>query len=470
MSPFEHGEVFVLKDGGEGDLDLGNYERFLDIELTKDHNITTGKVYNQVLQRERRGDYLGKTVQVVPHVTNAIQEWIERVAYRPVDGMRGAPDICLVEVGGTVGDIESMIFLEALRQFQFKAKKENCCFVHVSLVPSITAVGEQKTKPTQHGVKQLMMAGLQPDLLVCRSSMSLEKGIAEKLAMFCHVNKSNVLSVHDVPNIYHVPKMLHEQSLPSVIMESLGMDPPISIDTSPMLAKWNNMALAVDTFTDAVDIAVVGKYTGLSDAYLSIIKALKHSAIAASRKLNILWVEAQHLEPGFERKDREGYTKAWETVRRANGVLVPGGFGNRGVEGKILAANYARTSKTPYLGVCLGMQCAVIEFARNMCGLKDANSSEFDDKAEHQVRTLVGCLDFRFSFFVLVYSPTYVLAQLHMFLSLCALYLRVTNISTPSARVSHPPPFPTLTPRRPSFLCPRSIQIRWEVPCAWESV
>ena len=385
MSPFEHGEVFVLKDGGEGDLDLGNYERFLDIELTKDHNITTGKVYNQVLQRERRGDYLGKTVQVVPHVTNAIQEWIERVAYRPVDGVRGSPDVCLVEVGGTVGDIESMIFLEALRQFQFRAKKENCCFVHVSLVPSITAVGEQKTKPSQHGVKQLMMAGLQPDLLVCRSSMPLEPGIAEKLAMFCHVNKSNVLSVHDVPNIYHVPNMLQEQHLPTVIMQSLGMNPPIEISDSPMLRKWNDMAVAVDTFDEEVVIAVVGKYTGLSDAYLSVIKALKHSAIAAARKLKIKWVEAQQLEPSFESQNETGYSESWATVRGADGVLVPGGFGNRGVEGKILAANYARTSKTPYLGVCLGMQCAVIEFARNVCGLDKANSTEFDDKAEHQV-------------------------------------------------------------------------------------
>jgi CTP synthase len=211
MSPFEHGEVFVLKDGGEGDLDLGNYERFLDIELTKDHNITTGKVYQSVISRERRGDYLGKTVQVVPHVTNAIQDWIERVAYRPVDGLRGPPDICLVEVGGTVGDIESMVFLEALRQFQFRVKRENVSFVHVSLVPALNAVGEQKTKPTQHGVKQMMMAGLNPDLLVCRSEKELEKGIREKLAMFCHVDKQNVLSVHDVSNIYHVPDMLHKQ-------------------------------------------------------------------------------------------------------------------------------------------------------------------------------------------------------------------------------------------------------------------
>jgi CTP synthase len=386
MSPFEHGEVFVLKDGGEGDLDLGNYERFLDIELTRDHNITTGKVYQSVIARERRGDYLGKTVQVVPHINNEIQSWIERVAYRPVDGMKGAPDICLVEVGGTVGDIESMVFLEALRQFQFKAKRENVAFVHVSLVPSLSSVGEQKTKPTQHGVKQLMMAGLQPDLLVCRSQMELEKGIREKLAMFCHVDVKNILSVHDVSNIYHVPDMLQKQGLPDVICNSLNLTPPMTLP-SPMSTQWNKMAEAVDTFKEEVIIAVVGKYTGLSDAYLSIIKALKHSSIAAGRKLIIQWVEATDLqvETGMAEDTKERYEKAWSTVKSVGGILVPGGFGDRGVEGNILAAIYARNSKTPYLGVCLGMQVAVIEYARNMCGLKDANSAEFNDKSSNPV-------------------------------------------------------------------------------------
>ena len=402
MSPFEHGEVFVLKDGGEGDLDLGNYERFLDIELTKDHNITTGKVYQSVIARERRGDYLGKTVQVVPHITNAIQDWIERVAYQPVDGLQGPPDICLVEVGGTVGDIESMVFLEALRQFQFRAKRENISFVHVSLVPALNAVGEQKTKPTQHGVKQLMMAGLQPDLLVCRSQNELEKGIAAKLAMFCHVDVNNVLSVHDVSNIYHVPNMLHQQGLPNVVCQSLNLIPPMALP-SPMLIKWNQMAEAVDTFAEQVVIAVVGKYTGLADAYLSVIKALKHSAIAAGRKLRIDWVEATNLQEETSKTNKTEYDQAWATMKAADGVLVPGGFGVRGVEGKILAANYARTSKTPYLGVCLGMQCAVIEWARNMCGLKDANSTEFDEHSANPVssqeRQLVGvvqCLCFLF--------------------------------------------------------------------------
>jgi CTP synthase len=383
MSPFEHGEVFVLKDGGEGDLDLGNYERFLDVELTKDHNITTGKVYQSVISRERRGDYLGKTVQVVPHVTNAIQDWIERVAYRPVDGLHGQPNICLVEVGGTVGDIESMVFLEALRQFQFRVKRENVCFVHVSLVPALNSVGEQKTKPTQHGVKQLMMAGLQPDLLVCRSQNELQSGIREKLAMFCHVNVNNVLSVHDVSNIYHVPNMLQKQGLPSVICQSLCLTPPMTLP-SPMLVKWNQMAEAVDTFSEKVVIAVVGKYTGLADAYLSVIKALKHSSIAAGRRLRIDWVEATDLED-TNKTNKTEYDNAWATMKAADGILVPGGFGSRGVEGKILAANYARTSKVPFLGVCLGMQCAVIEWARNMCDLKDANSAEFDETTANPV-------------------------------------------------------------------------------------
>ena len=451
MSPFEHGEVFVLKDGGEGDLDLGNYERFLDIELTKDHNITTGKVYQSVIARERRGDYLGKTVQVVPHITNAIQDWIERVAYQPVDGLQGPPDICLVEVGGTVGDIESMVFLEALRQFQFRAKRENISFVHVSLVPALNAVGEQKTKPTQHGVKQLMMAGLQPDLLVCRSQNELEKGIAAKLAMFCHVDVNNVLSVHDVSNIYHVPNMLHQQGLPNVVCQSLNLIPPMALP-SPMLIKWNQMAEAVDTFAEQVVIAVVGKYTGLADAYLSVIKALKHSAIAAGRKLRIDWVEATNLQEETSKTNKTEYDQAWATMKAADGVLVPGGFGVRGVEGKILAANYARTSKTPYLGVCLGMQCAVIEWARNMCGLKDANSTEFDEHSANPVssqeRQLVGvvqCLCF-FVLTVYFFSRGAVLVHSMCLLLLCLLLL-------------------LLLWSRSLFLCQKSIQTKWAVQC-----
>mgnify|MGYP001159581870 FL=1 len=373
MSPFEHGEVFVLDDGGEVDLDLGNYERFLDVALTRENNITTGKVYANVIEKERRGDYLGKTVQVVPHITNEIQEWIERVAHVSADGSGEVPDACVIELGGTVGDIESAPFIEALRQFQFRVGQENVCFVHVSLVPVMGPVGEQKTKPTQHTVKELRGLGIIPDILVCRSENPLEDETRAKLAAFCHVGKDAVVSAHDVSNLYQIPISLHEQSVLRKVSQHLGFEVP---DSMPLLDDWKAMADKVDRLKEEVNIAMVGKYTGLSDSYLSVIKALQHSALAVDRKLSIDWIESTDLDP-TEKTDK--HDEAWNLLRGADGILVPGGFGIRGVEGKIAAANYARTNNVPYLGVCLGLQIATIEFCRNVLGLENANSTEFDE-------------------------------------------------------------------------------------------
>ena len=373
MSPFEHGEVFVLDDGGEVDLDLGNYERFLDVALTRENNITTGKVYANVIEKERRGDYLGKTVQVVPHITNEIQDWIERVAHVSADGSGETPDACVIELGGTVGDIESAPFVEALRQFQFRVGQENVCFVHVSLVPVMGPVGEQKTKPTQHTVKELRGLGIIPDILVCRSEKPLEEETRAKLAAFCHVGTDAVVSAHDVSNLYQIPISLYEQSVLNKVSNHLGFEVP---DSLPMLDEWKQMADKVDRLEEQVNIAMVGKYTGLSDSYLSVIKALQHSAFAVDRKLVIDWIESTDLDP---HNVTEKHDEAWELLRAADGILVPGGFGNRGVEGKIAAANYARVNNVPYLGVCLGLQIATIEFCRNVLGLENANSTEFDE-------------------------------------------------------------------------------------------
>ena len=376
MSPFEHGEVFVLDDGGEVDLDLGNYERFLDIALTRDNNITTGKVYAAVVERERRGDYLGKTVQVIPHITNEIQEWIERVAHVSSDGDNGAPDVCVIELGGTVGDIESAPFVEALRQFQFRVGRENICFVHVSLVPVMGPVGEQKTKPTQHTVKELRGLGIIPDILVCRSAKPLQDDTRAKLAAFCHVSEDAVVSAHDVSNIYRVPMMLEEQGVSGVLSGLFGFELP---SERPLLDDWKAMADRVDNPAEEVRIATVGKYTGLSDSYLSVIKALQHSSYAVGRKLVIDWIESTDLDDQTASADPEAHAAAWELLSGADGVLVPGGFGIRGIEGKIKAAGYARENNVPYLGVCLGLQVATIEFCRNVLGMEGANSTEFDE-------------------------------------------------------------------------------------------
>ncbi|MBL6743096.1 MAG: CTP synthase (glutamine hydrolyzing) [Candidatus Poseidonia sp.] len=372
MSPFEHGEVFVLDDGGEVDLDLGNYERFLDINLSKDNNLTTGKIYANVIEAERRGDYLGKTVQVIPHITDAIQDWIEDVAARPADGSDLAPDACIIELGGTVGDIESAPYVEALRQFQFRVGRENVTFVHVSLVPVMGPVGEQKTKPTQHTVKELRGLGITPDILVCRSSAPLNDETRNKLAAFCHVQPKAVMSAHDVPNIYHVPLMLQEQGLCDIL--------EVDCTATNLLEEWKTMAHHLDTLTDEVRIAMVGKYTDLSDAYLSVIKSLQHAAMAVDRKLVIDWIEASHLEPEW---DKDESAAAWAALKNTDGILVPGGFGDRGIEGKIAAAHHARTNEVPYLGICLGLQVATIEFCRNVLGLEGANSTEFEDNPAH---------------------------------------------------------------------------------------
>ena len=380
MSPFEHGEVYVLDDGGEVDLDLGNYERFLDIALTRDNNITTGKVYQAVIERERKGDYLGKTVQVIPHITNEIQEWIERVANKSSDGSSKTPDACVIELGGTVGDIESAPFIEALRQFQFRVGKENICFVHVSLVPVMGPVGEQKTKPTQHTVKELRGLGIIPDILVCRSENPLDYETREKLAAFCHVSPEAVVSAHDVSNIYRIPILLDEQGVSEVLSKEIGFDLP---DSRPLLEDWIKMAETVDNLDEVVKIAMVGKYTGLSDSYLSVIKALQHSSFEVNRKLQINWIEAENLDEKVKQDDAEKYNDAWRLLKESDGILVPGGFGIRGIEGKIKAAEYARLNKIPYLGVCLGLQIATIEFCRNVLGMEKANSTEFDENTPH---------------------------------------------------------------------------------------
>ena len=382
MSPFEHGEVFVLDDGGEVDLDLGNYERFLDVCLTRENNITTGKVYENVIQKERRGDYLGKTVQVIPHITDEIQDWIERVAHTPSDGNGKEPDACVIELGGTVGDIESAPFVEALRQFQFRVGQENVCFVHVSLIPVMGPVGEQKTKPTQHTVKELRGLGINPHMLVCRSSSPLIDDTRQKVSAFCHVPPEAVVSAHDVSNIYQVPIMLESQGVTRMLSERFGFQ---LSKKRKLLEGWKKLADHVDSLEEAeeVHIAVAGKYTDLSDSYLSVIKALQHASFKVDRKLVIDWIESSVLDENVEKSNPEEYDVAWELLRAADGILVPGGFGIRGIEGKIKAAEYARENKIPYLGVCLGLQVATIEFCRNVLGLEGANSTEFEEEPPH---------------------------------------------------------------------------------------
>ncbi|CCK71018.1 CTP synthase URA7 KNAG_0F03560 [Huiozyma naganishii CBS 8797] len=380
MSPLEHGECFVLNDGGETDLDLGNYERYLNVTLTRDHNITTGKIYSHVIARERKGDYLGKTVQIVPHLTNAIQDWIERVAKVPVDDTGLEPDVCIIELGGTVGDIESAPFVEALRQFQFRVGRENFCLIHVSLVPLIH--GEEKTKPTQAAIKDLRSLGLVPDMIACRCARVLEKSTIEKIAMFCHVGPEQVVNVHDVNSTYHVPLLLLEQKMIDYLHDRLNLT---SIELSEedvekgghLLKKWKATTGNFDSSMDTVKIALVGKYTNLKDSYLSVIKALEHSSMMCRRKLEIKWVEATDLEPEMQEADKEKFHFAWKEVTTADGILVPGGFGTRGTEGMILAARWARENKIPYLGVCLGLQIATIEFTRDILDIKDGNSTEF---------------------------------------------------------------------------------------------
>ncbi|KAG9071846.1 CTP synthase ura7 [Linnemannia hyalina] len=386
LSPLDHGEVFVLNDGGEVDLDLGNYERYLDVTLTRSNNITTGKIYRDVIERERKGDYLGKTVQVVPHITDAIQDWVERVATIPVDDSGEEPDVCIIELGGTVGDIESAPFVEAMRQFQFRVGHENFALIHVSLVPTIGSVGEQKTKPTQASIRDLRGLGLTPDLIACRCEKNgLDEGIQSKISMFCHVQPNQVLAVRDCNSVYHVPELLKDQGMVDYLWKRLNIEKTINISAPlkqkgvEMWAKWNQLTSSQERLHDTVTIVLVGKYTNLQDSYASVVKALEHASLNCRKKLIMKWVEASDLEPEARSANPVKYHEAWQDLCSAQGILVPGGFGNRGVEGKIAAAKWAREQKVPYLGICLGLQIAVIEFARNVCGMPEAHSIELDE-------------------------------------------------------------------------------------------
>ncbi|KAJ6600002.1 CTP synthase N-terminus-domain-containing protein [Mycena vulgaris] len=382
MRPTEHGEVYVLNDGGEVDLDLGNYERYLNVTLARDNNITTGKIYKEVIEKERKGEYLGKTVQIVPHVTNAIQDWIERVAKIPVDDTGEEPDVCIVELGGTVGDIESAPFVEAMRQFQFRVGHDNFALIHVSLVPDMH--GEQKTKPTQTTIHSLRGLGLLPDLIACRllGPQPLLPTTKEKISMFCHVAPEQVFGVHDVSSVYHVPLLLHSQGIVDYLRKRLNLN-ALNISREmvqkgdSLQERWTDLTTGQERLFDTVSIALVGKYTDLKDSYMSVTKALEHSAFRVHRKLILHWVESSDLEPEMQESNPAKYHDAWRAVVGAGGILVPGGFGVRGTEGMLLAIKYAREQKVPFLGICLGFQLAVIEWARNVVGIADATSSEF---------------------------------------------------------------------------------------------
>ncbi|CAK9295309.1 unnamed protein product [Gordionus sp. m RMFG-2023] len=388
FSPYEHGEVFVLNDGGEVDLDLGNYERFLDITLTSDNNITTGKIYLDVITNERKGNYLGKTVQVVPHITNAIQMWIEKVSKIPVDDSETEPEICIIELGGTIGDIESMPFVEAFRQFQFKVGKDNFCVVHVSLVPQLSS-GEQKTKPTQASIRDLRGLGLTPDFIVARCIDKLMPSVIDKIAHFCHVSSDQVFALPDISNIYQVPVIIHEQNFIKQLFNKLSMSSSLSNLNTKYFSKWKSIAEKFDSVKEEVVIALVGKYTQFEDSYTSVVKALQHASITANHKIKIKFIESIKLEDEFKLENLEEYNKAWSVLKDSQGLIVPGGFGDRGITGKILAIRWARINKKPFLGICLGMQLALVEIARDVLNLEGANSSEFihspipNDAEEH---------------------------------------------------------------------------------------
>ena len=364
MSPFQHGEVFVTDDGAETDLDLGHYERYTHSKLTRENNWTTGRIYEQIITKERRGDYLGKTVQVIPHVTNEIKAAMKRAA---VD-----VDIAIVEIGGTVGDIESLPFIEAIRQMRQELGRDNTLFVHLTLVPYIAAAGELKTKPTQHSVKELLSIGIQPDILLCRTDRFLSKELKSKIALFCNVEDEAVITAKDVPSIYEVPLGFHNEGVDRLVLKYLRLEAK-----EPDLSKWQDIVHRVYNPKDEVVIGIVGKYVEYEDSYKSLKEALVHGAIAHNLKLNVQWVEAE----GLETKDDSYY----EQLRHVDGILVPGGFGKRGIAGMLNGIRFAREQKVPYFGICLGMQAASIEFARNVCGLEDANSSEFDPATPHRV-------------------------------------------------------------------------------------
>ena len=371
MSPYQHGEVFVTDDGAETDLDLGHYERFIDINLSKNSNTTTGKIYQSVINKERRGDYLGGTVQVIPHITNEIKERVFRV------GQQDNADFVITEIGGTVGDIESLPFLEAIRQVKKDVGKNDVLYIHVTLVPYIFAAGELKTKPTQHSVKELRSIGISPDIIVCRSEKPISKEMREKMAMFCDVDPDAVIQNLTARSIYEVPMLMEEQGLDTIVLRKLEME-----DKPKDMQGWHDMvARILKKYDKKVTIAVVGKYVALQDAYISITESLRHAAVANEAELDIHWVNAEEIEADD--------TDMAKVMAGVDGILVPGGFGNRGIEGKIKAIQYAREHKIPFFGICLGMQCAVIEFARHVCGMADANSSEFNPNSTHPVIDLM---------------------------------------------------------------------------------
>ena len=363
MSPFQHGEVFVTDDGAETDLDLGHYERFTHAHLTQANNLTSGRIYEQIIQRERRGDYLGKTVQVIPHVTNEIKAAIRKLSSQV--------DVVICEIGGTVGDIESLPFLEAIRQVRHEVGRQNCIFIHVTLVPWINAAQELKTKPTQHSVKELRALGIQPDILLCRAERFLPAEMKDKIALFCDVAPDAVITAKDVSSVYEIPLVFAQEKVDEIILRHLHLDA-----SGPRnLEKWSAMLQRLQNPADQIDIALVGKYVEYEDSYKSLKEALLHGGIAHNVKVNIHWIEAESFEKGKLQRELEEY----------DGVLVPGGFGKRGIEGMIAAIEFARVRKVPYFGICLGMQTMVIEFARNVCGMPEANSTEFNPGTPQRV-------------------------------------------------------------------------------------
>lgn len=365
MNPVQHGEVFVTDDGAETDLDLGHYERFIDESLTQNSNLTSGRVYWKVISDERKGVYGGQTIQIIPHITNEIKKYIRR------NEETGA-DVCLVEIGGTIGDIESQPFLEAIRQFATDYGRENCVFIHVTLVPYLAASDELKSKPTQHSVKEMLSIGIQPDIIVCRTEHPLSEDIKRKISLFCNVGPDCVIENNNCDILYAVPMMLKEQKMDEVVLRKLGIDAP-----NQDLSDWEDMLFALRNPKQTVKIAMVGKYVELHDSYISVNEALKHGGIATRSAVDINWIDSESLEADGVDLD--------EVFKEVDGILVPGGFGSRGIEGKILACNYARTHKIPYLGICLGMQIAIIEFARNVLGLDGANSAEINPDTRYPV-------------------------------------------------------------------------------------
>ncbi len=365
MSPFQHGEVFVTDDGAETDLDLGHYERFISTRMKKVNNFTTGQIYDSVIRKERKGEYLGKTVQVIPHITNEIQHFI----YRGADGY----DVALVEIGGTVGDIESLPFLEAARQLSLRAGRHAAAFVHLTLVPYLASAGELKTKPTQHSVQKLREIGISPDALLCRADRPIPDDERAKISLFSNVQEDAVISVWDVDTIYKIPQMLHDQGLDRIVCEKLALSPPPAD-----LRMWSQLVHALENPKNEVTIGMVGKYVDLTESYKSLTEALRHAGIHLHSRVNIEYLDSEEIE-----------TKGTEHLGKYDAILVPGGFGKRGVEGKIASAQFAREHKIPYLGICLGMQVALIEYARNKAGLKQANSTEFDPDTEQPVVALI---------------------------------------------------------------------------------